>query len=152
MQAKNKSLKIFNILNLVIKLHNDFQPTMMFIIHVYVYKLQQCKKVLELIISLTNQTYKPTQVLFVVDVFPLEYNVGLMSCNVQKNKKLRLPSRLLKDLNYTHSYSSTWSCSSFMLLVWTLFLSYKGSIIRLLTHLFFNPIMIVTMKNHVHNN
>jgi hypothetical protein len=76
--SKNKSLKIFNILNLVIKLHNDFQPTMMFIIHVYVCKLQQCKKVLELIISLTNQTYKPTQVLFVVDVFPLEYNVGLM--------------------------------------------------------------------------
>ncbi len=62
----------------MIKVHNDFQPTMMFIIHVYVCKLQQCKKVLELIISLTNQTYKPTQVLFVTDVYPLEYNVGLM--------------------------------------------------------------------------
>jgi hypothetical protein len=78
MQAKNKSLKIFNILNLVIKLHNAFQPTMIFVIHVYVCKLQQCKKVLELIISFTNQTYKPTQLLFVADVFPLKYNIGLM--------------------------------------------------------------------------
>lgn len=79
MQAKNKSLKKINILNLVIKLHNDFQPTMMLVIHVYVCKLQQCKKVLELIINLTNQTYKPTQVLFVVNVFPLKYNIGLMT-------------------------------------------------------------------------
>jgi hypothetical protein len=76
MQRKNKSLKIFNILNILIKLHNDFQPTMLLVIHVYVCKLQQCKKVLKLIINFTNQTYKPTQVLFVVDVFPLKYNIG----------------------------------------------------------------------------